>query len=65
MKLTYFKDTDTLFIELSRGNIQETRDFDDDTLLELDLEGRICAITVEQASKRTDISEISYKQVGP
>ena len=35
MKLKYFKDTDTLYIELSAQNIAETKDLDESTLLDM------------------------------
>ncbi|HKS94795.1 MAG TPA: DUF2283 domain-containing protein, partial [Terriglobia bacterium] len=43
--------------------VAETRDLDEDTVLDLDADGNICAITVEHASKRTDIPKFSYEQV--
>ena len=64
MKLRYFKDTDTLYIEFRRADVAETRDLDEDTLLELDAEGKICGITVEHAQNRIDdIPHISFEQV--
>jgi uncharacterized protein YuzE len=38
-------------------------DLDEDTILDVDADGNICAITVEHASKRTDIPQFSYEQV--
>jgi uncharacterized protein YuzE len=63
MKIKYFADTDTLYIEFRSGLVAETRDLDEDTLLDVDAEGNICAITVEHASKRTGIPEFSYEQI--
>ena len=42
MKIKYFRDTDTLYIELCPAEVSETRDLDENTLLDLDGEGR-CA----------------------
>jgi uncharacterized protein YuzE len=53
MKIKYFADTDTLHIEFRSSLVAETRDLDEDTLLDMDADGNICAITVEHASKRT------------
>ena len=36
MKVKYFSDTDTLYIELCSAEVDETRDLDEDTLLDLD-----------------------------
>ena len=64
MKLRYFKDTDTLHIEFRRADVAETRDLDEDTLLDLDAEGKICGITVEHAQSRIDdIPHISFEHV--
>ncbi len=63
MKVKYFQDTDTLYIEFKAGPVAETKDLDEDTLLDLDESGNICAITVEHASKRTGIPQFSFEQV--
>jgi uncharacterized protein YuzE len=39
MKIQYFQDTDTLYIEFKAAEIAETRDLDENTLLDLDREG--------------------------
>jgi uncharacterized protein YuzE len=63
VKISYFKDTDTLYIELRANAAVESRDVDEDTLLDLDSGGNVCGITIEHASERTDIPSISYEQV--
>lgn len=63
MKIKYFADTDTLYIELKVREISETRDLDDNTLIDLDEEGNICAITLEHAQERTDVLNFSFEQV--
>lgn len=63
MKIKYFKETDTLFIEFRPATVVETKDLDENTILDLDNEGNICAITVEHASDRADIPHFSYEQI--
>lgn len=63
MKIKYFTDTDTLLIEFRQAPVAETRDLDENTLLDLDSLGNLCSITVEHASSRTGIPEFSYEQV--
>jgi uncharacterized protein YuzE len=63
MKVRYFADTDTLFIEFQDAPVVETRDLDENTLLDVDANGNICAITVEHASRRTGAPHFSYEQV--
>ena len=55
MKVKYFSDTDTLYIKLYAAAIDENCDPDENTLLELDDAGRLCAMTMEHASARMDI----------
>ena len=63
MKVKYFEDTDTLYIEFRADAIVESRDLDENTLLEVDADGRICAMTVEHASQRMDAKHFSFEQV--
>jgi uncharacterized protein YuzE len=63
MKIRYFPDTDTLHIEFRDAPVAETRDLDENTLLDIDALGGICAITVEHASDRAGIPQFSYEQV--
>ena len=63
MKMRYYADTDTLYIEFRDAPVVETKDLDENTLLDLDSRGDICAITVEHASERAGIPQFSYAQV--
>jgi uncharacterized protein YuzE len=63
MKIRYFEDTDTLYIEFRALQVAESRDLDENTILDLDQSGNICAITVEHASQRADIPQFSYEQI--
>jgi len=63
MKIRYFQDTDTLHIEFKADAVAETRDLDENTLLDVDKSGRILSITVEHASQRADIPRFSFEQV--
>lgn len=63
MKVKYFQDTDTLYIEFKAGTINESRDLDENTVLDLDAAGNICAMTIEHAKDRADIPHFSFEQV--
>lgn len=63
MKVRYFEDTDTIYIEFQGREISETRDLDENTLLDLDSDGNVCAITFEHASQRTDISHLKVEGI--
>lgn len=62
MNIKYFKDTDTLYIEFKARPVAETRDLDENTLLDYDAQGRIVALTLEHASERADIPQFSFRQ---
>lgn len=63
MKIKYFQETDTLYIEFRPVAVAETCDLDENTLLDLDSRGNICAITIEHASDRADIPHFSFEQI--
>ena len=63
MRIRYFTDTDTLYIEFRYRPVAETRDLDESTVLDVDAEGNICAITVEHASSLAGIPEFTYEEV--
>ncbi len=63
MKIRYFAETDTLYIEFRDAPVAETRDLDENTLLDVDRDGNICAITVEHASRHAGIPQFSYEQI--
>lgn len=63
MRLRYFEDTDTLYIEFTDRDISQTRDLDEDTVLDMDESGNICAITIEHASRRTDVQNLSLEGI--
>lgn len=58
MKVQYFKDTDTLYIEFNDRSIAESKDLDENTVLDVDAQGNVCAITFEHASQRTDVKHL-------
>lgn len=63
MTIKYFAQTDTLYIELRPAAAKETRDLDENTQIDLDDIGQLCGITIEHASARTDVPNLSFEQV--
>jgi uncharacterized protein YuzE len=63
MKVQYFTDTDTVLVTLNNKPVAETKDLDENTLLDLDSEGNLVSITIEHAKDRADISNISFERV--
>ena len=52
-----------MYIELRGVAVAETRDLDENTLLDLDHDGNLCGITIEHARESADIPHFSYEQV--
>ena len=63
MRIEYFPDTDTLYIALIEREIVETVDFNDETLLDIDHDGNVVALTLEHASAKVDLADISFQQL--
>jgi uncharacterized protein YuzE len=63
MKIKYFQDTDTLYIELRAVTVAETNDADENTLLDMDESGKICGITIEHATERVDLPNFSFERM--
>lgn len=63
MKLRYFEDTDTLYIELRDAEVADTRDLDENTLIDVDAEGRLIGITIEHAQGRAELAQLVFERV--
>src|SRR4051794_17154041 len=55
MRVEYFEDTDTLQITFKEGNVADSRDLDENTLIEVDSKGQLVTITIEHAQERADL----------
>lgn len=65
MKLNYFPDTDTLHVVLTDHEIVETRDLNENVLLDLDKEGQVVSMTIEHAKQKNASLDLSYQTVLP
>ncbi len=63
MKITCFQKTDTLYIEFRASAAAETRELDENTLIDVDAQGHLCGITLEHARDRADIPHVTFSQV--
>lgn len=63
MKIKYFQDTDTLYIELRQVPLTETRDLDENMLVDLNVDGQVCGITIEHAKEKAEIPRFSFEQI--
>ncbi len=58
MRIKYFDDTDTLYIEINGHEIAETLALNDDVVLDLDDAKRLAAITIGHARANALLDEI-------
>ena len=63
MQIRYFQDTDTLLINFSDRKIVETKDLNDNVLIELDDNGNVVSMTMEHAKNFTEVFDFSFQQV--
>ena len=63
MRIRYFEDTDTLLIELRDAQVVQTRDLDENTLVDVDAQGRLVAITIEHAKDGAELGRFTYERV--
>jgi uncharacterized protein YuzE len=63
MMIQYFEDTETLYITLKNGTVAETRDLDENTLIEFDAKGNLVAITIEHARERAEFPDFTFQRV--
>ena len=63
MTIQYFEYTDTLYITLKNGTVADTRDLDENTLIEFDAKGSLVALTIEHARERAELPQFSFHKV--
>ena len=63
MRVKYFEDTDTLYITLADRPPVETRELNSNVMLELDEQGQVVALTVEQAKLEAGKLDFSFESV--
>jgi uncharacterized protein YuzE len=68
MKLHYYKETDSLYIELVDKTSSESREISDGVVIDFDATGNIVGIDVDQASQKLDLTtletiELPFKRV--
>ena len=63
MEMTYFPDTDTLLIDFADREIVETKDVNENILVELDSDGELVSMTIEHAKNQMDVDSVSFQRV--
>lgn len=63
MKLNYYPDTDSLYIELSEKSSIESQEISEGIVIDYDSEGNIVGIDIDNASKKLNLSELVIRRV--
>ncbi|MCF8372769.1 MAG: DUF2283 domain-containing protein [Bacteroidales bacterium] len=63
MEVIYYNETDTMLVVFNNHKIVETKDLNENTLIELDKDGKLVSLTNEYAKQVTNVLDFSFKQV--
>lgn len=63
MKLNYYSETDSLYIDLSAKTSAETREISPGINLDYDNEGELVGIDIDNASKKLDLKELTLNHI--
>ena len=58
MRLHYFPETDSLYVEFKEGPGVETREITDGLIVDLDAAGEVVGFDIDHASQRLDLSTL-------
>ena len=65
MKLHYYPETDSLYIELKSAPGAETREIVDGLVVDLDSDGNVVGLDIDHASKKLDLSKVETIALPP
>ena len=65
MKLHYYPETDSLYIELKSGPRTEAREIVQGLVADLDAEGNVVGLDIDQASQKLDLSVVETIALPP
>ena len=63
MKLNYYKDTDSLYIDLSSKTSADSQEVSEGIVIDYDADGNIVGIDIDNASRKVDLREISLHKI--
>ena len=58
MKINYYADTDSLYIDLSSKPSVDSREVSDGVVLDYDAEGNLVGIDIDEASSKLEMKEL-------
>jgi uncharacterized protein YuzE len=63
MKLNYYPETDSLYIDLSEKSSVESREISEGIVLDYDAEGNLVGIDIDNASTKVQLKELSLRKL--
>jgi uncharacterized protein YuzE len=63
MKLNYYADTDSLYIDLSERPSAESREISEGVVLDYDSEGNLVGIDIDNASLKVDLKKLTLSKL--
>ena len=63
MKLNYYPETDSLYIDLSEKTSVESREISDGVVLDYDADGILVGIDIDNASTKVQLNELSLQKL--
>jgi uncharacterized protein YuzE len=63
MKLNYYADTDSLYIDLSERPSVESREITEGVVLDYDAEGNLVGIDIDNASQKVDLKNLTLNNL--
>ncbi|MGI8966506.1 MAG: DUF2283 domain-containing protein [Limisphaerales bacterium] len=63
MKLNYYPETDSLYIDFSSHPSAESREVSEGVVLDYDEKGNIVGIDIDHASKKLDLPELNLSKL--
>lgn len=63
MKVKYFSDTDTAFVEFTDKPVAETKEIGENIYVDLDSNGNLVSMTIGHARKNARLQEFSYQEI--
>lgn len=63
MKLRYYPDTDSLYIDLSSKPSVDSREISEGVVLDYDADGNLTGIDIDNASRKIDLKEVVLSKI--
>ena len=63
MRVKYFSDTDTVYMEFRDDFVHETIEIGENIYIDVDKQGQIVSMTIEHAINNAGIREFSYQEI--